>query len=227
MRPRVLLTGFGPFGPHRANPSEALVRRIAADPPPGIDLATLVLPVSWDGAFPPVAAALAELRPDAVLHVGLAANRTSVEFERFAVNWRSAPLADETGRSLAGVPVEPGGPAAVASTADVDALAAAAAAAGAPAAASSHAGTFLCNDTLYRTLRWFERRRIPASVAFCHLPPVADATDGGEAGIPGLDPALADAAVRAALLALVAPSEPGRPAGRYAPSSERVPGELA
>lgn len=224
MRPRVLLTGFGPFGPHRANPSEALVRRIAADPPRSLDLATLVLPVSWDGAFPPVAAALAEFRPDGVLLVGLAANRTSIEFERFAVNWRSAPLADEAGRTLAGGPIEPGGPAGIASTANVDALAAAAAAAGAPAATSSHAGTFLCNDTLYRTLRWFERRRVPAAVAFCHLPPLAD---GGEAPGPALAPALADAAVREALLALVAPSEPGRPAGRYAPLSERVPGELA
>lgn len=224
MRPRVLLTGFGPFGPHRVNPSEALVRRIAADPPPWIDLATLVLPVSWDAAFPPVAAALADFRPDGVLHVGLAANRNAVEFERFAVNWRSARISDVSGRTLAGAAIEPGGPAGVASTADVDALAAAALAAGAPAATSSHAGTFLCNDTLYRTLRWFERRRVPCAVAFCHLPPVADPA---EPDVPGLAPALAEAAARAALLALVAPSEPGRPAGRYAPQSERVPGELA
>jgi pyroglutamyl-peptidase len=204
------------------NPTETLVRRIAADPPPGIALATLVLPVAWDRAFAAMAPALEARRPDAVLLLGLAANRDRIEFERFAVNWRSAVLTDEDGTALAGTPIEHGGPAAMIPTADVDALAAAAAATGAPAGTSCHAGTFLCNDTLYRTLRWFERRRAPCAVAFCHLPPVADSAQASQ----GLGADVAERAVRAALDCLSGQPEPMGPRGRYAPESS-APGDRA
>ena len=181
MTMRVLLTGFQPFGGHRSNPSEQVVSALASTKLPGITLHTLVLPVSWRRTFPLLREHLtAQAKQyDAVLCLGLAANRSQVEFERFAVNWRSAVGADEDGDSVAGDAIEAGGPAACASTADVDLLAAAAREAGVPAGTSNHAGTFLCNDTYYRTLRHFEGHRRPCAVVFVHLPPTPDMAAAG------------------------------------------------
>lgn len=170
-RKRVLLTGFETFGGHDVNPSAVVARRIAAAPPPGVDVRTLVLPVSWARAFGPVRAALSRHRFDAVLLMGLAADRNHLEFERFALNWRGAAHPDEDGVAEAGSAIDPSGPAACLATAPLDELVAACAAAGAPARTSNHAGTFLCNQVLYMTLRHCTRAGGPAAAGFLHLPP--------------------------------------------------------
>ena len=48
---KILLTGFEPFGGSELNPSAAVVEALASDPPAGVELATMVLPVigmPWD-----------------------------------------------------------------------------------------------------------------------------------------------------------------------------------
>jgi pyroglutamyl-peptidase len=192
---RVLLTGFTQFGPHAANPSEEIVRRIGAAPPRGVALATLVLPVEYRTAFGPVRDVLDREEVDAVLHVGLAAARTSVEVERFALNWRGGAQADESGLVLDGEPVDPAGPAAYLSSLPVGDLVAAIRAAGAPCGASSHAGTFLCNQVLYQTLRHADTHGRGVRAAFIHVP--EPGPDGGRPDVATLVRGI-EAAVRCA-----------------------------
>lgn len=209
-RPRVVLSGFRPFGGGATNPSEALVRRIAAAPPDGIDLVPLVFPVEYGRGDEILRATLAA-RPHVVLHLGLAGNRETIDVERFALNWRGGPEADEAGVRIAGEEIEPGGPAACLSTLPVDLLVAAGSATGAPCRASAHAGTFLCNQTLYRSLRAAERSRTPFLAAFVHVPlPRADGSRPGDDAI--------ERAVRAILAAAAARAPATRtPRGRRAP----------
>ena len=66
----VLITGFGPFGPHAVNPSQEVVRALQAAP--GDDVVAEVLPVSFTGAPAKLGELVRVHRPRAVLSLGLA-----------------------------------------------------------------------------------------------------------------------------------------------------------
>lgn len=217
MPARVLLTGFEPFGPHAVNPSEVLVRRLAAAPPEGVRLTTRILPVAWNRAFGPLRTALLRGKFDAVLLTGLAATRDRLEFERFALNWRAAPSPDEDGVSDEGSPIDPAGPAACFATIPIDDLVAACRETGAPARTSNHAGTFLCNQVLYQTLRLCDREDLRCRVGFLHLPPF-----GPVGGTGGTSEESQFRALAAALRRLGEAAEPGT--GRSRGRRSRVQG---
>jgi pyroglutamyl-peptidase len=199
MRTRVLVTGFEPFAGRKANPSQHMCRVLADAAPKGAGVTTRVLPVAYRRAFAPVAQALDGGRFRAALLLGLGAGRATLDFERFAVNWRGGTSPDEDGLSLEGEKIDPAGPAAYLATAPVDELVVACRAAGAPAAASSHAGTFLCNQVFYQSLRHCDREDIQCSVVFVHLPLLPEMAGDGEPSVPAESMA---AGLRAALAAL-------------------------
>ncbi len=200
MATRLLVTGFVPFGPHAVNPSEQLLRPLAESAPGGAIVSTRVLPVVYRDAFAPVREALESERLDAVLLMGLGADRTALSFERLAVNWRASTTPDNSGVRVDGERIDPAGPSACFATVPVERLVGASLRAGVPAAPSRDAGTYLCNQVLYQTLRHCGRRRLRVRVGFLHLPPLPEqVTDGRismEAGrmLTGVVAALAELA---------------------------------
>jgi len=199
METRALITGFQPFGGRPVNPSERLCQILAASCACA-DATPLVLPVAYRRASAPVIDALENGRCSAALMLGLGAGRATVDFERFAVNWRGGPQPDEDGVRIAGEPIDPGGPAAYFASAPVDALVAACKAAGTPSAPSSHAGTFLCNQVFFEALRHCDRADVPCRVAFAHLPLFPEMASAGE---PAVSQGSLAAGLAAALTALV------------------------
>lgn len=182
-RARILVTGFEPFGPHALNPSERMVRLLASAAPDDVVISTRVLPVAYRRAFPPVAEVLEAERVQGALLLGLGAGRATVDFERFGVNWRGAPQPDNDGMRVAGEKIDPAGPAAYFATLPVDSVVAACRAAGTPTGISSHAGTFLCNQVLYQTLRRCDRRDLTCRVGFAHLPFLPEQASAGEPAV--------------------------------------------
>ncbi len=83
---RLLLTGFEPFGGETVNPSEEIVRAIAADPPGDIDLTTRVLPVQLDTGVEHLIPALSAEPYDAWLGLGEAGGRAHLSVERVGIN---------------------------------------------------------------------------------------------------------------------------------------------
>ncbi len=61
--PLVLLSGFGPFERVERNPSAEIARKLAEEPPPGLEVCWGELPVSFDRAPPAWDELLASLRP--------------------------------------------------------------------------------------------------------------------------------------------------------------------
>jgi pyroglutamyl-peptidase len=169
--PRLLLTGFEPFGGDDCNPAQLVVEALAAEPPPGFALATEILPVSYAGATAALDAALRRHRPDILLSTGLAAGRTAVSIERRAVNRDDAPLPDNDGVRRNGVKVLPDAPDTYAATVPTGAMAAAIAAAGVPVQISDDAGCFVCNHLFFHACHWAAtRRHARLRVGFIHLP---------------------------------------------------------
>lgn len=166
-RARILIVAFGPFPGVPVNPSAALARKLARTRRPAlcnvaIDLE--ILPTRWD-ALPRLSRRLAQLAPDGVLLLGVAARRTALCVETRAVN-AAADRPDAARRHPPARALRPGGPEVMRSTAPVARLLAAARGAFHPTRASRDAGRYLCNASYFLALEAANGR----PVVFIHLP---------------------------------------------------------
>ena len=85
---RVLVTGFGPFGSERVNPSGLIAARLGG----------VVLPVVAEEAWIMTREEMKRRRARAVLALGVAGGRAHVCVEKQAVNEAAYPIADDAGR---------------------------------------------------------------------------------------------------------------------------------
>src|SRR5512145_3358953 len=106
-----LITGFEPFGAHRVNPSEQVVRALAGGP----GLVGAVLPVSYQRVDARLDALLDATQPRALLLLGLAAGSV-IRLERVARNLDASEACDEDGELRCGRSVADCGPPEHAST---------------------------------------------------------------------------------------------------------------
>lgn len=169
-RRAILVTGFEPFGPHAANPSEQLAKAVDGRVVGDCTVRGAVLPVEHKSARAAMAALLEDARPSAVIHLGLAGGRARIALERVGVNVMEYAIPDNAGFRALGEPCVAGGPPAYFSTLPLDAMLAALLADGIPAYASNTAGTYLCNHTLYSTLHAVRDLARPPRIGFMHLP---------------------------------------------------------
>lgn len=168
-RPRILLTGFEPFGGDKLNPSWLVAQALHGEFIGGAPVQALCLPCVYGAALAVLQAALVQQRPAVVLALGLAAGRTVLSLERVAINVDDARIADNAGAMPIDTPVVGGAPAAYFSRLPIKAIVATLRAAGLPAAVSQTAGTFVCNHVFYGLMHAL-RRRPRARGGFMHLP---------------------------------------------------------
>lgn len=146
---RVLLTGFEPFAGASLNPSEQIVKTLAATGVDGVDLHTAVLPVVFTESSELLKHLIKQHQPDIVICLGQAEGRREISFERVAINLDDARLADNAGRTITDQPVVEGGHPAHFTTLPVKEMVAAVRAKGIAAGLSTTAGTFVCNHIFY------------------------------------------------------------------------------
>ena len=165
----ILVTAFDPFGGEAVNPAqlaaEALPCRIGRH-----TIIKQIVPTVFGLSADLVTGQMDALSPDAVVCVGQAGGRDAITPERVAINIMDAAIADNAGLIPRDVPVVPGGPAAYFSTLPVKAMAAAIQDAGLPAKLSNTAGTFVCNQLLYRVLHHAATRMPGCRCGFIHVP---------------------------------------------------------
>lgn len=165
----VLLTAFEPFDGAASNPSMTVVDRVVAGWDRAERLHHAVLPVAYERAGEVLSALLAEVDPDVVVSVGLAARRPHPSLERLAVNLRDARIPDNDGAQPVDEPVLAGGPLALLTSLPVRATHARLREAGYSVDLSMSAGTFVCNAVFYRSVSWADQR--PGRRAgFVHVP---------------------------------------------------------
>lgn len=164
----VLVSGFEPFGGAAVNPSMDLARaldgtRLAG----GVAVHGVVLPVAFGSAAARLAEAVEALQPRLVLALGFAPRRCQISVERVALNLCDAPIPDNAGVQPLDGPVLPGAPAALFATLPVRAIAQALQDAGLPAELSLSAGSYVCNELMFRLLHGLGGTR---SAGFLHVP---------------------------------------------------------
>lgn len=165
--PRLLITGFDPFGGESINPAWEAVRRLPDEIGPW-NVTKLQIPTVFGKASETVLACAQTLQPDVILCVGQAGGRKAVTPEMVAINLRHASIADNAGNQPQDQPVVEGGPAAYFTTLPVREMVKKIQGAGIDASVSYSAGAFVCNDTLYALLHHFEGTAVRAG--FIHVP---------------------------------------------------------
>ena len=172
---KILLTAFDPFGGETINPA----REVAAALPDqigGADIIKLWLPTVFGEAGEKVTKAMDDLRPDAVISLGQAGGRKAVTPERIAINLMDARSPDNAGNQPQEQVIEQNGPDGCFSTLPVKAMAAAIREQGLPGEVSLSAGTFVCNDVMYRALPHAAKAMPATRCGFIHVPYLPEQT---------------------------------------------------
>jgi len=180
-RPRILVTGFGPFPGAPENPSAWLAETLAAQPPAlefEVELHARVLPTAWAAAdlMPRL---YDTLQPKVMIHFGVSQRAKSFRIERSAHN-RAALRQDADGMVPSGSMVLPEGPHRHDTQLSAAALAAHLGTSGLAAVSSRSAGSYVCNYLYYHSLDWVRRQTDPRVALFVHIPPPA--SQGGPFG---------------------------------------------
>ena len=152
--PRVLLTGFDPFGddrlkPDPLNPSWLAVRALHGQRIHGHQVVAAELPCVFDASITELRRLLRAHKPVLVICVGQAGGRGAVSLERVAINVNDARIPDNADLQPIDTPVVDHGPAAYFSRLPIKAMLQALQPAGVPAEVSQTAGTFVCNHVFY------------------------------------------------------------------------------
>ena len=202
----ILFTAFEPFDGRGENASLLAMAAIRPSAFRGRRLHRARLPVDGLAVERRLPRLLADLKPELLVSLGLAAGETAVRVERFALNIKDYRIKDNAGRRPEGRPVYRQGPAAYIVNTDPAAMAAAARRAGVPAVVSNHAGAYVCNHLMYAAMRAIDEGGLDTRFAFIHLPLTTEMALAENPGVPVPPslplPALARAVEQAALAAL-------------------------
>lgn len=167
---KVLLTGFVPFGKHKINPSEEVVRRLAESGVAGVELATAILAVHPQEGPEKLIQAFEESKPSAVVILGESGGYAVPTIERVFVNILEYAADLGGGVAVTDQPLNPEGPSAYLATLPVRQINDHIMKAGLPCRLSLSAGTYICNQVGYLVHDHIRRGRHKAVAGLIHLP---------------------------------------------------------
>jgi pyroglutamyl-peptidase len=174
-KPRVLITGFGPFPGAPYNPTMPLVKRLTQLRRPAFDDVELIghiFHVTYGTVDRELPELIAKHRPQALLMFGLADRTAHVRVETRARN-AVTTLFPDADRSRARKGSIAGGAEALMFGPHTAKLLRAADGTGIDARASRDAGSYLCNYLSWRAIEATAKDNGPALAAFVHIPLLA------------------------------------------------------
>lgn len=178
---KILITGFDPFGGASVNPAYEAVK-LLPDEIKGADVIKLEIPTVFKKEGEVLEAGIEEHNPDIVICVGQAGGRSGITVEKVAINLMEARIPDNEGRQPADEPVCSDGENAYFAKLPIKAMVQKMREQGIPARISYTAGTYVCNDVMYRLLYMIEKKYHNMRGGFIHVPylpeQVIDLPDG-------------------------------------------------
>ncbi|MCL2235151.1 MAG: pyroglutamyl-peptidase I [Defluviitaleaceae bacterium] len=166
---KVLITGFEPFGGEAINPSLEAVK-LLPDDIEGVRLVKLPLPVVFGKSADILLATLGLGEFDAVICVGQAGGRTSINLERVAVNVDDTKAPDNEGNQPIDKVICEGAPDGYFATLPVKSIVEELKRAEIPAVVSDTAGTYVCNHVMFTALHYAAKHRPEMKAGFVHIP---------------------------------------------------------
>lgn len=165
----LLLTGFEPFLDYTLNPTMRIAEKLDAEQIGGYRIISRILPVDFNRSGDLIVQWIEELKPDAVVSLGLAAGRYKITPERVALNAKDGD-ADNEGYQPVDEPISAQGPDAYLSTLPVRKMTQDLIQEGLPAEISNTAGAYLCNNIMYEGLHYAALNKPDMLSGFIHIP---------------------------------------------------------
>jgi len=170
----VLLTGFEPFGGDDKNPTAEVAQYFNGKHIGDAEIYGRVLPVSVKRAGLELEKHLRKIKPDIVIHLGLAPTYSNIAVERIAVNIIDARIPDNDGYQPIDEKIEEEAPLAYMATLPARAIVKTLRDHGIPSVISYSAGTYLCNYIMFKSLHFSKMNGYPKKTGFIHLPYTPD-----------------------------------------------------
>lgn len=167
--PRVLLTGFEPFGGEAINPALEVLHELSGERIAGHRVEPAALPVCFEAGPRALIDAIERVNPSLVVCVGQAGGRARMSVERVALNLADARIADNAGAQPIDRALIEGAPNAYFSSLPVKALHASLNQHGVPAELSLSAGTYVCNAVFFALMHHLSTHP-GARGGFIHIP---------------------------------------------------------
>jgi pyroglutamyl-peptidase len=175
---RALITGFEPFMGFGENPAWAVARMVQDEPPQGVEVTAVELPVAYGKAARGLREAVQRTEPDLVVSLGMS-DRPGISVERVAVI-DDCPVADNEGRKPTDEPIVPDGPAAYFSKLPIKRCVAAVRELGLPTEVSQTAGAFVCNHVFYSLMHLIATEHPDMRGGFVHVPMTPEQAAGSQ-----------------------------------------------
>lgn len=165
----LLLTGFEPFLSFTINPTMKIVEELDGQTIGEYRIVGKTMTVDFANSGKQLLEFIREIKPDAVVSLGLAGGRTKITPERVAINVKDGD-ADNEGHKPVDEPIQTDGPAAYMSTLPIREMVDKLNESGFPAAISNTAGTYLCNNVMYESLHYLQSNNLSIPSGFIHIP---------------------------------------------------------
>ena len=199
---KLLITGFDPFGGEEINPAYEAVKRLP-DQIKGADIIKMEIPTVFEKEGKILEKEILEHNPDAVICVGQAGGRSAITVEKVAVNLMEARIPDNDGKKPLDRPVCEDGENAYFAKLPVKAMVQNIREHRIPAKVSYTAGTFVCNDVMYRLLYMIDRKFPDMKGGFIHVPYLPEQVVNLPDGTPSMSAQMIADALEYALEAVV------------------------
>lgn len=169
MMKKLLLTGFEPFLDFTVNPTMKIVEELEGEVIGDYHVIGKILPVDFQSSGIRLLELIEEVKPDAVISLGLAAGRFKMTPERIAINVKDGAV-DNEGHKPVDEPIREEGEEGYFSTLPIRKMVNRLIEAGLPADVSNTAGAYLCNNVMYEGLHYAKANKWDMPSGFIHMP---------------------------------------------------------
>jgi len=173
MEPRVLITGFEPFGGSDVNPSIMACRRLEGMELNGFKLVVEEIPLRFHEIRGVIEGHIEKHQPSAVVCTGQS-GRAFIALERVAINVGDARSPYNCGYKPIDEKLNEDGPAAYFTRLLIRVILEALKEAKIPVEISNSAGTYGCNQVFYHLMDYLAREKLDMPAGFIHVPPLPE-----------------------------------------------------
>lgn len=172
---KILITGFEPYAGASFNPSELIVKELAAFKEPGV--VTALIPTSYRRAESDIVDLLQIHQPSIVLMLGLKRSASQLCLEHVALNMDNSITPDNDGEVRVRERIIAKAPDSYSNSLQLDHMADIASDQGEPVDYSRDAGGYVCNHLFFITAHLAATEFENCRCGFVHVPPLEESSE--------------------------------------------------